>query len=123
MLHIDVFPELLEHECDGKDANEGRQTSTDGADESTFVSHSFIADEDAYIHGKDARTRLRDGNQVEQFVATHPTLFIDNFLFDERYHSISAPNRKEAYLKESLEEFPHLPFNHFLYSLETRRAF
>lgn len=108
VLHPNVFPELLEHECDGQDAQEGGQASADSTGNSAFVAESLIADEDADVHGKDARTGLSDGNQVEQFFVPNPMLLVNHLLFDERNHCISAPDSKEAYLKESLEKLKHV---------------
>ena len=108
VLDIDILPKLLEDKGYQQDTKERRQTGAESTYESSLGAQSLVADEDADVHGKNAWTRLRDGNQVEQFIMTYPMLLVHNLLLDERYHSVAATDGEKAYLEECLKQFPHL---------------
>ena len=79
--------------------NEGRAVPS-AARNGAAVLAQLVADEDADVDGKDARTALGNGDEVEKFLTRHPFVLVDHLGLDNGNHGISTTKGEHANLEE-----------------------
>lgn len=66
----------------------------------------LIAYKSADVNGEHARTALRNGYEVKKLCLVKPVITVNDLLFNERYHGITAAEGHYANAEESLEQCP-----------------
>ena len=101
-----VVLKLMEKHRNQQDNEKRRQgRAYAGAECATQLTH-LIANEDADVDGENARTTLRNGNEIEKLFFLNPLVLVHYFGLDNGYHGISATQSEHPNLKECAKTVP-----------------
>lgn len=104
-LHNGVVLEVVKEQRYGEDDEKRRKYGSQCSDYAPSYSPQPVAYENGYVDGKDARSGLWYGKQVDEIFFGYPVSLGYDFIFYQRYHGIAAADGKGSYLKENGECF------------------
>ena len=100
----DVVAHLGEKDRNDQNADERRKHGAAYGGGRSRDAACLVADEDRRVDGDGAGRRLRERQQLHEFVAGQPAPAVDDLRFDERDHGVAAAEGEESNLEKRAEK-------------------
>ena len=100
----DVVAHLGEKDRNDQNADERRKHGAAYGGGRSRDAACLVADEDRRVDGDGAGRRLRERQQLHEFVAGQPAPAVDDLRFDERDHGVAAAEGEESDLEKRAEK-------------------